>query len=67
MDKLIICPLCKSYVESCNHYHGPLTEGEEVVCVDEGNAHTCVNCIEDYLKDQHMLDFTNLEEEEELK
>jgi hypothetical protein len=67
MEKLVICPLCRSYVLQCNQCHGPLTDGEEVICVDEGNAHVCSGCIEDYFRDQHMTDFVILEEEVELK
>jgi hypothetical protein len=67
MEKLIICPLCRAYVLQCNQCHGPLVEGEEVVCVDEGSAHVCEGCIDDYLKDQHTTDFVTLEVEEELK
>jgi len=61
----IICPLCKSYVYDCSQCHGPLVEGEDIVCIDEGSAHTCEKCLEDYLRDQHTTDFTTLETEEE--
>jgi hypothetical protein len=66
MDK-VICPLCRSYVDTCDQCRDALVEGDDVYCVDEGSAHTCEKCIEDYLRDQHMVDSTTLEAEEESK
>jgi hypothetical protein len=67
MEKLIICPICRAYVFQCSQCRGASAEGDDVVCIDEGSAHVCEDCLDDYLKDQHTTDFVTLEVEEELK
>lgn len=65
MEEHVICPLCKEYVEKCDQCRSPLTVDDDIYCIDNGSAHVCEACVDDYLRDQHELDFTQLVEEEE--
>ena len=53
-EKYFECPNCGEEIISCDQCGVDFVENEEILCVDDGDAHVHNGCYDEWLTDQHV-------------